>query len=286
MSAGTPIPKIFCIGFYKTGTTTLFEALKVSASARSTATSPAVTGRGRWCTLLRQIEAGDYHVPTLRLFDAFTDNPYFHLWREMYAQFPDARYILTVRDEQQWIDSCVKFYRNRASGRCDSGCSASTPIRRKAAEPASLARTRIAPTTLPCARISRRARAVPRTEHHPRAALGRLCTFPARARARPPVAAREPDRTRSILAPAWRRLRRALGVEHSLPTTEPRTARDENPCAGSCGRCRRALGARVKRARAADAYLLSFPKVGRTWVRVMLNQLLSEHFDIPEFCGA
>jgi len=39
---------------------------------------------------------------------------------------------------------------------------------------------------------------------------------------------------------------------------------------------------RVKRARAADVYLLSFPKVGRTWVRVMLGHLLAEHFGIAE----
>jgi hypothetical protein len=42
---------------------------------------------------------------------------------------------------------------------------------------------------------------------------------------------------------------------------------------------------RLKRAHAADAYLLSFPKMGRTWVRVMLDQLLAEHFGIPELAG-
>ena len=64
-------------------------------------------------TLLRQIERGDYRLPTFELFDAFTDNPYFHLWREIYAQYPDAKYILTVRDEERWIESCASFYRNR-----------------------------------------------------------------------------------------------------------------------------------------------------------------------------
>ena len=42
---------------------------------------------------------------------------------------------------------------------------------------------------------------------------------------------------------------------------------------------------RVKRARAADYYLLSFPKVGRTWVRVMLGHLLAEHFGVPELAA-
>jgi len=47
------------------------------------------------------------------MFEAFTDNPYFTIWREIYALYPDAKYILTVREEQRWIDSCVKFFRHR-----------------------------------------------------------------------------------------------------------------------------------------------------------------------------
>ena len=47
------------------------------------------------------------------MFDAFSDNPYFRIWRQLYDMFPDAKYILTVRDEERWIESCVKFYRHR-----------------------------------------------------------------------------------------------------------------------------------------------------------------------------
>jgi len=39
---------------------------------------------------------------------------------------------------------------------------------------------------------------------------------------------------------------------------------------------------RRMRARAADVYLLSFPKVGRTWLRVMIGKLLAEHYGHPE----
>ena len=38
----------------------------------------------------------------------------------------------------------------------------------------------------------------------------------------------------------------------------------------------------LKRRREADAFLLSFPKTGRTWLRVMLAQLLAAHFQRPE----
>ena len=106
--------KIFAIGFYKTGTTTLFEALKVLGYRTINGDKPgSYPGADDGETLLRQIERGDYRLPTFELFDAFTDNPYFHLWREIFEQFPDAKYILTVRDEERWIESCASFYRNR-----------------------------------------------------------------------------------------------------------------------------------------------------------------------------
>jgi len=106
--------KIFCIGFYKTGTTTLFEALRVLGYDTINGDTPgSYPGADDGETLVRQIEKGDYRLPTFEMFDAFTDNPYFTIWREIHAQFPDAKYILTVRDEEPWIASCVKFYRNR-----------------------------------------------------------------------------------------------------------------------------------------------------------------------------
>jgi hypothetical protein len=106
--------KIFCIGFYKTGTSTLFEALNLLGYRAINGDKPgSYPGADDGATLIRQIDAGDYRLPTFDLFDAFTDNPYFRIWREIHAQYPDARYILTVRDEQQWIDSCVRFYANR-----------------------------------------------------------------------------------------------------------------------------------------------------------------------------
>jgi hypothetical protein len=106
--------KIFVIGFYKTGTTTMYEALRLLGYRAINGDKPgSYPGADDGATMLRQIAAGDYRLPTLEHFDAFTDNPYFHLWREMYRQFPEARYIFTVRDENAWIESCARFYRNR-----------------------------------------------------------------------------------------------------------------------------------------------------------------------------
>jgi len=106
--------KIFGIGFYKTGTTTLYEALRIlgyhTINGDKLGSYP---GADDGATLIRQIDAGDYRLPTFGMFEAFTDNPYFSIWRQIYDLYPDAKYIMTTREEQRWIDSCVKFFRHR-----------------------------------------------------------------------------------------------------------------------------------------------------------------------------
>jgi hypothetical protein len=106
--------KIFGIGFYKTGTTSLFEALRILGYHTVNGDTPgSYPGADDGETLIRQIDAGDFRLPTFEMFEAFTDNPYFRIWREIYSMYPDARYILTARDEDSWIASCTSFYRNR-----------------------------------------------------------------------------------------------------------------------------------------------------------------------------
>jgi len=39
---------------------------------------------------------------------------------------------------------------------------------------------------------------------------------------------------------------------------------------------------RLRRPRQADVFLLSYPKTGRTWLRVMIGQMLAGHFGHPE----
>ncbi len=106
--------KIFCIGFYKTGTTSLYDALRILGYATINGDKPgSYPGADDGETLLKQIAAGDYRLPAFDLFDAFTDAPYMWIWREIYQLFPNARYILTMRDEASWIESSVKFFRGR-----------------------------------------------------------------------------------------------------------------------------------------------------------------------------
>ncbi len=219
MATGSPTEKIFCIGFYKTGTTTLFEALKVLGFRTINGDKPgSYPGADDGETLLRQIEAGDYRLPTFDLFDAFTDNPYFRLWREIYAQFPDARYILTVRDEQPWLRSCVKFYRNRRvrpmrvwmfGKHADPSQSNESRQAWLDAYRAHNAAVRAHFATRPAQFLELDIIRAPRWDE--------LCAFlhlPVPNRPLPHANPTEPD---AFWRPAWRRLRRALGVERRLP---------------------------------------------------------------------
>ena len=67
--------------------------------------------------MMRRLEAGELE-PIFRVaesFDAFRDNPWFCLFRELDTRFPGSRFILTLRDELRWMDSVVNHF-----GRTDS----------------------------------------------------------------------------------------------------------------------------------------------------------------------
>jgi hypothetical protein len=215
--------KIFCIGFYKTGTTTLYEALKRLGFRTINGDKPgSYPGADDGATLLRQVEAGDYRLPTFDRFDAFTDNPYFHLWREIYAQFPDAQYIFTVRDEARWIESCVRFYRNRRIRpmRVWMFGPHADPSRSEESRQAWLDAYRAHNTAV----RAHFADAPPDRYleldlvRQPR--WNELCAFLDRPVPSQPFPHANPTKPDSAWRPAWRALRRGLGLEARVPDVE------------------------------------------------------------------
>lgn len=106
--------KVFGIGFHKTGTTSLAKALRIlgyNTIHGDPSQSPPFGDSG--ITLIKQIESGNFQLPTLDKYEAFTDNPYFTIWKELYEKYPGGKYILTVRDERKWIKSCIRFFKDR-----------------------------------------------------------------------------------------------------------------------------------------------------------------------------
>jgi hypothetical protein len=94
--------KIFCIGFHKTGTKSLGMALKTL--------DYRVTGPNSIND--QNIAKNVYSVAKslVRKYDAFKDNPWPIIFKEMDAIHPNSKFILTIRDSESWIKSQVRHF--------------------------------------------------------------------------------------------------------------------------------------------------------------------------------
>ena len=94
-------PKVFCVGFHKTGTKTLAAALRllgyrVTGPNWTKEVDIATTASSRAMALVDQ-------------FDAFQDNPWPLLYRELDTRCPESKFILTTRDADRWITSVSRY---------------------------------------------------------------------------------------------------------------------------------------------------------------------------------
>lgn len=97
-------PKVFCIGFQKTGTTSLHAAL-TSLGYRTA----AVVGRD-WSADRLAADGARLCIETMRGFDAAEDMPWPVFFRELDDAFPGSKFILTVRDKDRWFRSIEKHF--------------------------------------------------------------------------------------------------------------------------------------------------------------------------------
>lgn len=94
--------KVFCVGFHKTGTSTLNTALtrlgyRVRSVLKIHDENVAATAETAARALLDQ-------------YDAFEDNPWPILFRELDAWAPGSKFILTLRDVDAWYLSALKHF--------------------------------------------------------------------------------------------------------------------------------------------------------------------------------
>jgi len=96
-------PKVFGIGFQKTGTTSLESAL--------VALDYKVYGGDKNLMKFNKPEAlKKYIEETLTQWDAVQDMPWPLFYKELYELYPNAKFILTKRDTQAWIKSVVRHF--------------------------------------------------------------------------------------------------------------------------------------------------------------------------------
>ena len=57
--------------------------------------------------LVNQLE---FKAPITDSFDAMTDIPVARFYQELDREFPNSKFVLTIRDEEAWLKSCGKFF--------------------------------------------------------------------------------------------------------------------------------------------------------------------------------
>lgn len=97
-------PKVFCIGFHKTGTTSLETALRIlgyRVTGPNGVRDPNIAQNALF--MAKNL------VPR---FDAFQDNPWPLLFKELDHNYPGSKYILTLRDADKWLNSLLAYSGN------------------------------------------------------------------------------------------------------------------------------------------------------------------------------
>jgi len=98
----TKKPKVFCIGFHKTGTSSLgiaLEKLGYRVKGSFGTKDPDIADKIR-----------DMAWALVEQYDAFQDNPWPILYRELDERYPGSRFVMTIRSPESWIRSQVNDF--------------------------------------------------------------------------------------------------------------------------------------------------------------------------------
>lgn len=103
--------KVFGIGWARTGTTTLGACFQILGYDH----------QGQKLNLVRDIPTGDLSriLSLAEKKESFDDWPWIILYRDLDAAFPGSRFVLTIREPENWLRSYQNMLRNqgRASAR-------------------------------------------------------------------------------------------------------------------------------------------------------------------------
>jgi Sulfotransferase domain len=100
-------PKVIGLGFHKTGTATLGSCLRLLGYNHISVSREAF--------LLYQASEIPALLKLMEYFDSFENWPWPFIYREAFERFPDSRFILTTRrNEDVWFDSLSRHVRRGA----------------------------------------------------------------------------------------------------------------------------------------------------------------------------
>ena len=92
--------KVFCVGFHKTGTSSIGTALEILG----------YQVKGYDSSILPFIKNEEYRPvkSIISQYDAFQDNPWPLIYEYLDQNYPDSKFILTIRDPENWYKSISK----------------------------------------------------------------------------------------------------------------------------------------------------------------------------------
>lgn len=108
--------KIFGIGFHKTGTTSLGEALEYLGYMNTHGAKALRHSLGQE-HMMKCLVSGDLS-PVWEVadqYDSFQDNPWQMLYRQADQRFPGSKFVLTVRNPESWFKSVHNQFAGRQS---------------------------------------------------------------------------------------------------------------------------------------------------------------------------
>ena len=106
-------PKVFCIGFHKTGTSSLAKALETlgyNLCRRIKNIESKMEGESVLECLSNN--SPDAILKAAKNFNAFADNPWVLLFKEVDKEFPGSKFILSIRSEEEWLKSVLSYFQS------------------------------------------------------------------------------------------------------------------------------------------------------------------------------
>jgi hypothetical protein len=94
--------KVFCVGFEKTGTSSLGIALEKLGYKVKGNTPRALMPilKGNYKKIKRIVDG----------YDALQDKPWFMIYKELDTLYPGSKFILTIRNEESWFKSASRHF--------------------------------------------------------------------------------------------------------------------------------------------------------------------------------
>ena len=91
--------KVFCVGFWKTGTTSIYQAFNILGYRAGRLINVGKEPKQGWIPYIKKCN-----------YDAFTDDPMSFIFKELDKTFPGSKFILTERDKKSFAKSYINYF--------------------------------------------------------------------------------------------------------------------------------------------------------------------------------